>query len=199
MKKIFKGLSILVASTALCAGVAMATACDGGYNGEYIGHYCYANEYNAPYGIIVKVTVKNNIIEKIENVTNTYGDGKAFSFTYNPVIVDWTKGGPQRDNGGNWLRSEETVTVYNSDWHTVSDADTWNQTKHDNYVNNEAWLLQKYEGKSVADVLAIKVYVKNTGEPYSSDRNDFGELVITDATQGSGRLLLAVQDALKNK
>lgn len=33
MKKIFKALSILAASTALCAGVAMATGCSG-YNGN---------------------------------------------------------------------------------------------------------------------------------------------------------------------
>ena len=38
MKKVFKGLSVLVASTALCAGIATASACSGGYNGEYIGH-----------------------------------------------------------------------------------------------------------------------------------------------------------------
>lgn len=38
MKKIFKALSILAASTALCAGVAMATGCSG-YNGKYEGEY----------------------------------------------------------------------------------------------------------------------------------------------------------------
>lgn len=55
-------------------------------------------------------------------------------------------------------------------------------------------LLKSYGGKYVADVLAAKVTVKENGEPQSvSD----GDLMITGATQGCGRLLLAVQNALR--
>ena len=60
-------------------------------------------------------------------------------------------------------------------------------------------MLQQYEGKSVADVLAVKVFYDENGEPYSKDDNsDFASsgLVLTGATQGSGRLLIAVQNAL---
>ena len=70
MRKIFKGLSILVASTALCGGIAMATACDGGYNGTYTGEYHYLN-YGENYGMVVEVTVENNIITAVKDVTNT--------------------------------------------------------------------------------------------------------------------------------
>ena len=52
---------------------------------------------------------------------------------------------------------------------------------------------------SVSDVMDIKVYYDENGEPYGKDDNtDFAAsgLIISNSTQGSGRLLLAVQDAL---
>ncbi len=199
MKKIFKGIAILAATAAVGTGVAFAAGC-GGTDGEYIGHYAYANEYNAAYGMIVKVTVKNNIIEKVEDVTHTYGNGEAFSVTYKKVVIDWTQGGPQRDEHGGWLRTDEEVTTFNKDWHSVS-APTGNWTEDDklNWLNKENWLLQQYEGMSVSDVMDIKVYYDENGEPYGKDDNtDFAAsgLIISNSTQGSGRLLLAVQDAL---
>lgn len=169
MKKIFKGLSILVASTALCAGVAMATACNSGYNGTYEGEYEYPNPYSAEathYGMKVKVTVENNIITKVEDVT---GDTYVSISPTNPYSPSWTE-----DSIKNWK-------------------------------DNEAWLLQQYEGWSVSDVLAIKVYIKTTGEPYElkNENNvatqaqlEASKLIIGGATQSSGRLLLAIQDAL---
>lgn len=198
MKKMFKALSVLAATAAVGTGVAFAAGCNG-TSGEYIGHYAYANEYNAVYGMVVKVTVKNNIIEKIEDVTHTYGEGKAFSVTYNKVVIDWNAGGPQRDEHGNWKYSGETETVENSGWHSVSDAGSgWTEDNKKDWLNKKNWLLQQYEGMSVADILSIKVFYDENGEPYSKDDNaDFASsgLVLTGATQGSGRLLLAVQNA----
>ena len=201
MKKIFKGLSILVASTALCAGIATATACSGGYNGTYEGDYHYTNSYGVEYGMKVKVTVENNIITKVEDVTNgayvTVSEGwvnkyvadynkatdeekaNTYTFPVKPIVNDW---------GVQNVKEIEAIAPDYYGW-TNKNEETWN--------TDEAWLLQKYEGKSVADVLALKVYIKTTGEPYSSDKNDFGDLIITGSTQGSGRLLLAVQNALK--
>lgn len=200
MKKFFKAIAILCASTALCAGIGIAAGCSGGKDGTYIGHYSYANEYNAVYGMVVKVTVKNNIIQKIEDVTHTYGNGEAFSCTYNKVVVDWTAGGPQRDEHGAWKLTGEQDTKYNKDWHVVSDPQgDWSEKAKLNWLTKENWLLQQYEGKSVADVLAVKVFYDENGEPYSKDDNsDFASsgLVLTGATQGSGRLLIAVQNAL---
>ncbi|MDE6667767.1 MAG: hypothetical protein K2K38_05410 [Clostridia bacterium] len=158
MKKIIKGLSILVASTALCAGVAMATACDSGYNGTYEGEYHYPNAWapTAPhYGMKVRVTVENNIITKVEDIT------------------------------------KDAYTVVSSGW---EDKNTW--------ITYESLLLQKYEGWSVADVLAIKVYIDENGQPYGKGDNAAlleSDLLIPNATQGSGRLILAVQDALGKK
>jgi len=167
MKKIFKGLAILVASTALCAGIATATACSGGYNGTYEGDYHYVINYGVDltYGMKVKVTVENNIITKVEDIS------------------------PE-----NYI--------------TVSDANPdygWTESSVANWNDSEAWLLQQYEGKAVSDVLAIKVYITKTGEPYkvTDDNNQARNpqlaasgLLVSGATQGSGRLLLAVQDAL---
>lgn len=153
MKKIFKALAISVASLAMVAGIATATACSGGYNGVYEGEYHYPNAWKPEathYGMCVRVTVENNIITR---------------------VVDTTKG--------------KYVSV-SEGW---ADKETW--------TKNENLLLMKYEGYSVADILAIKVYVDEKGQPYSRDDNTaMSELLITDATQGSARLLLAVQNAL---
>ncbi len=162
MKKIFKALSILAASTALCAGVAMATGCSG-YNGKYEGEYSYVS-WGHTYGMSVEVTVENNIITK---------------------VVD-------------------TTAVKHSDWVVVSNPPTpespWNDEAKANWVNNEAWLLQKYEGLSVTEVIEKKVYIQGNGVPYEAAKNpDMSDVMITGATQGSGRLLLAVQRALGKK
>ena len=71
MKKIFKALAISAASVAMVAGIATATACSGGYNGVYEGSYSYTNAYGATYGMRVEVTVENNIITKVRDLTNT--------------------------------------------------------------------------------------------------------------------------------
>ena len=160
MKKIFKGLAILAAATAIGAGVGLASGCSKGYNGEYEGEYHYPNAYSASaphYGIKVRVTVKNNIITK---------------------VVDITKG--------------EYVSVSNA-----NPDHGWDKDSVANWTGNESWLLQKYEGLAVSDVLDIQVFIKDNGEPYNKDKNaGMGELIITNATQGSARLLLAVQDSL---
>ena len=79
------------------------------------------------------------------------------------------------------------------------------------YANGgEAELLKKYNGLTVADVLAMKLDVNEDGSPVSNNSDgsvnpDFdastfvtGEtnLLISGATQSSARILLAVQDAL---
>lgn len=203
MKKVFKGLSILVASTALCAGIATASACSGGYNGTYEGDYHYTNDYGVVYGMKVKVTVENNIITKVEDVTN--GD-------YVTVSPGWVNKYVADYNAASEADKQDTskfaVVPQYSGWTLINAKDIealapdyygWTNKNEETWKTDEAWLLQKYEGVAVSDVLDIKVYIKTTGEPYSSDKNDFGELIITGSTQGSGRLLLAVQDALKNK
>ncbi len=82
------------------------------------------------------------------------------------------------------------VEILDSNYTVVSDG--W-ADKHywDDEVDN---LLAKYAGKTVDEVLALNVNVISTGQP--SDGQEFGGLVSTGATQGSGRLLLAVQNSL---
>ena len=162
MKKIFKGIAVLAATAAVGTGVAMAAGCSGK---EYtrVGSYSYVN-YGHTYGVVVEVTVKNNIITRVEDITKSNEESK-----------DWV---PVSDPNPAYGWSEEAV----ANWNT-----------------NEEWLLAQYEGWSVADILALKAYVKTGGEPYSEDKNvDAVEssLVISGATQGSVRILLAVQDAL---
>ena len=160
MKKIFKGIAVLAAVATVGSGLALATGCSGK---EYkrIGKYSYVN-YGHTYGVCVEVTVKNNIITRVEDITKS---------------------------------DEET-----KDWVSISSAGYgWTDDDVTNWNTNEEWLLAQYEGWSVADILALNAYVKTGGEPYSEDKNvDVVEnsLVISGATQGSVRVLLAVQNAL---
>ena len=99
----------------------------------------------------------------------------------------------------------------------------WTNKAASNWTNHESWLSQQYVGWSVADIMNLNVYTdygysltKNDdgeivvgsvdkaskGEPYGVDFNadlSNSELLITGSTQGSGRLLLAVQNALNSK
>ncbi len=60
--------------------------------------------------------------------------------------------------------------------------------------------LKKFEGKTVEEVLALEVSVNENGQPNTDDAGDAsqGSLIYTGATQTSGRIILAVQDALKD-
>ena len=127
------------------------------------------------------------------NAATAFSGKKISTFTEYKDIIDLAKSS---------VAIEEATIPSAPDWYkwTNAQAQYWKDTK--------AWLLQEYEGWTVADVLDIKVYVKDSGEPYSvkDDHNvernpELAEsgLLVTGATQGSGRLLLAIQDALSNK
>ncbi|MDE6586505.1 MAG: hypothetical protein K2K80_07490 [Clostridia bacterium] len=239
MKKIFKSMAILAATAAVGTGVGLATGCSAGYNGEYVGQYSYTNKYGATYGMVVKVTVENNIITKIVDITNTE-DALATQAGYEK---DWSQGGISvyKESNVHWeIVSPGWKDYFNAnkgwllnDGKLLDGTDYvegtlpepgntnvysygWSNDAAANWTDHEAWLLQQYEGKAVADVLAINVYTaygyttadKGTtwtadnsisGEPYvkdwNSDLNASG-LLVGGSTQGSGRLLLAVQNAL---
>lgn len=92
------------------------------------------------------------------------------------------------------------VKILDSDYVAATSEDHWDDKAI--WDNGLANLLKSYEGKTVEEVCALKVEVKDNGAPLTSDDDvevDYGNLVITGATMGSGRLLLAVQNALKNK
>ena len=217
MKKIFKALSVLAVGATLCAGVAAAAGCSAGKSGEYYGDYHYTSEHDQVYGMKVKVTVKNNIITKVEDVTNgayttvstpweeycEFAEGGAISYYY------WAYG---KDVDMS-LSDEEKIAYVKANpisWYG------WTNSSVDNWTSHVAWLAQQYEGLSVAEVLDIKVFTKYgyekqgenmvansaiSGEPYGAKEGWNAELLssgllISGSTQGSGRLLLAVQDAL---
>ena len=90
----------------------------------------------------------------------------------------------------------QSVSIVDSDYTQLSPANPdygWTEDSRQNYLNNEAGLLGKYAGLSVGEVLSMTVETSESGEPSSVSDED---LVITGATQSSGRLLLAVQNAL---
>ena len=223
MKKIFKGIAVLAATAAVGTGVAFAAGC-GGTDGVYHGEYHYTNAYGATYGMVVEVTVEKNIITGIKDLTNTddayavsvQKNDKGESVKWTEVSIGWkdyadaTEGGAlsyiywaYKDVNGKDLvdfsamtEAEKKQYVYDNpvsyyQW-TNKNAEVW--TKYEN------WLLQQYVGWSVADILDISVFYSPLGEPYGTDYNaeiKNSGLLLTGSTQGSGRLLLAVQDALK--
>lgn len=89
------------------------------------------------------------------------------------------------------------VTVADSDFVSASESDGWDKTKWDSNLNN---LLLAYRGEYVADVLAKEVATDGE-EPLAADAEGFvnygDDFISSGATVGSGRLLLAVQNALK--
>ena len=88
------------------------------------------------------------------------------------------------------------VTVLDSDY--VSATEWEGRESWDNNLQN---LLNAYRGEYVKDILAKEVATNEIGAPIASDEEGFKnygeEFIITGATLGSGRLMLAVQNALK--
>ena len=182
MKGIKKALIGLVAGIVAIFGVAALAACsdnsnNGGTEQTVTGQYdYYANkgaENETHYGVKVNVTVKDGKITKVE--------------------IDKNSGLTQL-------------------------TPTWTAAGHDAYEAGEANLLKEYEGLDVDDVLAVDVQVRTEGEnskfpastwqpvgcPVEDDVEGYVPYVVGDAnllvdgaTQSSGRLLLAVQNALE--
>ena len=220
MKKIFKGIAVLAATAAMGTGLALATGC-GTANETVVGYYAYDSWSNV-YGIVVEVTVENNIITKVVDVTNSHVDdaGKG-KIEY--VIKGATAADDKKVDNTQWhvvstaweeyvfmpwnakLLTDEIKAKIAADPTYIPTPEecnfsySWFNSDVKNWNTYEAWLLQQYEGLSVADVLDMKVNINNSGEPYAADHNPdmvTNNLLIANATQGSGRLLLAVQNAL---
>lgn len=87
------------------------------------------------------------------------------------------------------------VTVLNSEYVSLSDANPdygWTEAKRQVWTDGLDNLLKAYSGKTVASVKAVTVG-KDGDEPTTVSEST---LKLTGCTQGSGRLVLAVQDAL---
>jgi len=92
------------------------------------------------------------------------------------------------------------VVIVDSDYTQLSPANDdygWTEAKRKVYSDGEAALLKKYEGAKVSDIQKIKVTTSEGGEP-DSNKTELGDYIIEGATQSSGRLMLAVQNALKD-
>ena len=90
-----------------------------------------------------------------------------------------------------------SVTILESDYTNVTSPDKWSEEGVVNYNQNLGTLLSAYNGMTVQQVLALDVETESGGAP-NVDSYPSGAPVITGATQSSGRLLLAVQNALEN-
>ena len=100
----------------------------------------------------------------------------------------------QNDEKGERIRK---VTIIDSGYTQLSDANAdygWTDEDRQVYIDGEQALLDSYRGKDVVEVLSMDVDTDAIGQPTSADSS----VTISGATQSSGRLLLAVQDALCN-
>ena len=86
----------------------------------------------------------------------------------------------------------DKVEIVESDY--VQVTETW--TDKQTYLDGEKGLLDSFAGKTVEAVMdyEVKADGQNKGEPTAVTAE--GLKVITGATQSTGRLILAVQDAL---
>ena len=102
----------------------------------------------------------------------------------------------QSDKKGDRIRK---VTVADSNYVSASPAmNGWDPKV---WYDGLQTLLNAYRGKYVADVLAAEAVTGSEGAPLVKGDEGFvnygDDLIITGATLGSGRLLIAVQNALK--
>jgi hypothetical protein len=96
------------------------------------------------------------------------------------------------------------LQIVESDYTQLSpayEAAGWTDARRQVYLDGEADLLKSYVGLKVNDVKGYEVAVKKGGEPYVTSDTDYfkaynSDILLTGATQSSGRLLLAVQNAL---
>lgn len=77
-------------------------------------------------------------------------------------------------------------------------VNTWTEENVATWNNGLNGLLAKYNGKTVAAIKDATATIKGQAEA-TEDKISDTDLVITGATQGSARVLKAVQDALTNK
>ena len=98
-----------------------------------------------------------------------------------------------------------TKVVCDADTDTMHNiTPTWQEAEgqlgHDKAAAGLNDYLKKFEGMKVADVKAISVSKADNGQPNTDEaaHTAQGTLLYTGATQTSGRIILAVQDALKD-
>lgn len=78
----------------------------------------------------------------------------------------------------------------------VNDADGWTEERRTVYVDGLDAYLASFEGKTVTEVLSMEVAVAESGAPLTGEEATFADK-ITGATQSSGRIILAIQNALE--
>ena len=83
------------------------------------------------------------------------------------------------------------VDIISSHYEEVTDI--WDGKE--NYLQNREAMLESFEGKSVQEILSYTVSTETDGTPAQISAGSLK--VVSGATQCSGRLILAVQDALK--
>jgi hypothetical protein len=156
---------------AFLAGIAAATcfAMSSCGGTAYTGEYHYSTSYGFDYGVKVEVTVST--VDEVKVI--------------------------------------KSVKILDRDYHTITDAETWTEEGVKNYTDNEAALLKSFEGMKVSDVKAYTVQTVSESEasqyaPAGQPKEggitpaDGSIKLISGATQCTGRLILAVQDAIKD-
>lgn len=92
----------------------------------------------------------------------------------------------------------EVLMLNANDWVVATGPSVWtDETTRNKYINNESHMLKAYQGHTVDEVLSWTVTTDTIGQPLSIDDAADPYVLCSGATQSSGRLLLAIQDALK--
>lgn len=171
MKKLVKVLAVTAVASCCAGAMAFAGCADevSVKDGTYTGEYHYANPYNAE---APHYGVKVNVSVKDNKITD--------------VVID----------------TSANYVVVTDSW---ANKEVWN--------NGIEALLDAYNGKTVTEIKKQTVAKAENGTPESQQVKDEeteemvanpkfvaydSDLLINGATQGSSRLLLAVQNAIEN-
>lgn len=115
---------------------------------------------------------------------NTHGEGN-YGFKVKVTVKD-----------GKITKVEKVESDY-IECSAVNDKLNWTEEKVAKWNNNLDSLLKAYEGRTVEEVLAMTSSISGQDGATTNSVSE-SELCITGATQGSARVLKAVQDALKS-
>ena len=178
MKKVTKLIAGVVLAASVAATAGMFAGC--GKDNEdpqpqpqpqettYTGSYAYKSSWgNGYYGVKVDVKVADG---KITSVALAQGQPDGWT----NITESWT---------------ENTDTTGGKEV----------QLGHEKAQAGLSDYLKKFEGKKVDDILAMNVSVDANGQPKTDTTGETsqGDLIYTGATQTSGRIILAVQNALE--
>ncbi len=135
------------------------------------------------------------------------GCGKDYTGSYNGEYKYSSTWGGYGVTGAVEVKGEKITKVTCTDpegYHNITAS--WKENQHEGDLGHdkaaaglEAYITSHIVGKTVDEIKAINVAVEEGGAPtVGAEASGQGDFIYTGATQTSGRIILAIQNALKD-